>query len=244
MDKPEVSVVIPVFNEVDNVGPLAEEVKAALEKAGKTFELVYVDDGSDDGTPAACHKLEWVRCIVHKRNLGQSAATITGIQNAQADLIVTLDGDRQNDPASIPELLEALKNADVAQGIRKKRNDKLNRRIASRTAYIVRNLFLRDRIKDIGCSLRAFPREAGLMLPQFNGVHRLMPAIFVFMGMKVTQVPTEHRARTAGVSKYGNLKRGARGLLDLMGLYWLKKRIYKFEAVGDSKTNSETETRP
>ena len=87
---------------------------------------------------------------------------------------------------------------------------------------------VRDRIKDIGCSLRAFPRKAGLMLPQFNGVHRLMPAIFVFMGMKVAQVPTEHRARTAGVSKYGNLKRGARGLLDLMGLYWLKKRIYKY----------------
>jgi len=228
MDKPEVSVVIPVYNEVDNVGPLADEVKAAMEAAGKTFELVYVDDGSTDGTPAACDKIGWVRCIVHAKNAGQSAATITGIQNAKADLIVTLDGDRQNDPASIPDLLEALKDADVAQGIRKKRNDKLNRRIASRTAYFVRNLFLRDRIKDIGCSLRAFPKAAGLMLPQFNGVHRLMPAIFVFMGMKVAQVPTEHRARTAGVSKYGNLKRGARGLLDLMGLYWLKKRIYKY----------------
>ncbi|MEZ5991339.1 MAG: glycosyltransferase family 2 protein [Planctomycetota bacterium] len=228
MDKPEVSVVIPVYNEVDNVGPLADEVKAAMEAAGRTFELVYVDDGSDDGTPAACDKIGWVRCIVHAKNAGQSAATITGIQAAKADLIVTLDGDRQNDPASIPDLLEALKDADVAQGIRKKRNDKFNRRLASRTAYIIRNLFLRDKIKDIGCSLRAFPRKAGLMLPQFNGVHRLMPAIFVFMGMKVAQVPTEHRARTAGISKYGNLKRGARGLLDLMGLYWLKKRVYKY----------------
>ncbi|MCB9936430.1 MAG: glycosyltransferase family 2 protein [Planctomycetes bacterium] len=229
MDKPEISVVIPVFNEVENVGPLADEVKAAMETAGKSFELIYVDDASTDGTPAACEKIGWVRCIVHKRNLGQSAATITGIQAAQADLIVTLDGDRQNDPASIPDLLAALKDADAVQGIRKKRNDKLNRRIASRTAYVIRNLFLRDRIKDIGCSLRAFPRKAGLMLPQFNGVHRLMPAIFVFMGLKVAQVPTEHRARTAGVSKYGNLKRGARGLLDLMGLYWLKKRIYKYD---------------
>ncbi|MBZ0136935.1 MAG: glycosyltransferase family 2 protein [Planctomycetes bacterium] len=228
MDKPDVSVVIPVYNEVDNVAPLAEEVKAAMDAAGRSFELVYVDDGSSDGTPAACDKITWVRCITHARNLGQSAATITGILNARADLVVTLDGDRQNDPASIPDLLEALKQGDVAQGIRRKRNDKFNRRVASRIAYFVRNLFLRDGIRDIGCSLRAFPREAGLMLPRFNGVHRLMPAIFVFMGMKVAQVPTEHRARTAGVSKYGNLKRGARGLLDLMGLYWLKKRIYKY----------------
>lgn len=229
MDKPDISVVIPVYNEVGNVAELAAEVKAAMERTGKTFELIYVDDGSTDNTPAACEKVGWVRCIVHERNLGQSAATITGIQAAQADLIVTLDGDRQNDPASIPDLLAALKDHDAVQGIRRKRNDKFNRRLASRTAYVIRNLFVRDRIKDIGCSLRAFPRKAGLMLPQFNGVHRLMPAIFVFMGMKVAQVPTEHRARTAGISKYGNLKRGARGLLDLMGLYWLKKRVYKYK---------------
>jgi dolichol-phosphate mannosyltransferase len=208
--------------------------------------LIYVDDGSDDGTPDACGKIEFVRCIVHPKNLGQSAATVTGIRNAQAELIVTLDGDRQNDPASIPDLLEALKDADMAQGIRRKRNDSFNRRFASRFAYFVRNLFLRDRIKDIGCSLRAFPREAGLMLPQFNGVHRLMPAIFVFMGMKVAQVETEHRPRTAGVSKYGNLKRGARGLLDLMGLFWLKRRIYKYtkdqpRELSSSSANADAE---
>ncbi|MBX3461026.1 MAG: glycosyltransferase family 2 protein [Planctomycetes bacterium] len=225
---PAVSVVIPVFNEADNVGPLAEEVRAAL--AGQDFELIFVDDGSIDGTAARCEALGWVRVLRHERNRGQSAATITGLHAAKGDIIVTLDGDGQNDPAAIPALLEALKSHDAAQGIRSRRNDSLWRRLGSRVAWLVRNLVVRDGIKDIGCSLRAFPREAALMLPQFNGLHRLMPAIFVFMGMKVAQVPTNHRPRTAGVSKYGNLKRGARGLVDLMGLYWLKRRVYRYES--------------
>lgn len=228
MSQPEISVVIPVYNEADNVEPLALELKGVLDGVGRPWELVYVDDGSSDGTPERALAIGWARVIRHPRNLGQSAATITGIQAARGALVVTLDGDRQNDPSAIPALLEALKTHDVAVGFRKKRNDSFSRRLASRFAWLVRNLFLRDRILDIGCSLRVFPRDVGLRLPQFNGVHRLMPAIFVFLGLKVAQVGTEHRARTAGVSKYGNLKRGMRGLLDLMGLYWLKKRLYRY----------------
>lgn len=224
---PAVSVIIPVYNEADNVGPLAEEVRAAL--AGRDFELIFVDDGSSDGTPQRCEVLGWVRLLKHERNRGQSAATITGILAATGDVIVTLDGDGQNDPAAIPALLDALNDHDAAQGIRSRRNDSLWRRLGSRVAWLVRNIVVRDGIKDIGCSLRAFPRDAALMLPQFNGLHRLMPAVFVFMGMKVAQVPTNHRPRTAGVSKYGNLKRGARGIVDLMGLYWLKRRVYRYE---------------
>lgn len=223
----EVSVVIPVYNEVDNVVPLAEEVGEAMEKTGRAWELIYVDDGSDDGTGDKCDDIGGVRCIRHKTNRGQSAATITGIEAAKGAVIVTLDGDRQNDPAAIPELLAALADHDVAVGYRKKRNDSLSRRFASRFAYRVRNLFLRDGITDIGCSLRAFPRAEGLKLPQFNGMHRLMPALFTFRGLKVAQIPTEHRARVAGVSKYGNLKRGLRGLLDLIGLFWWKRRVLK-----------------
>ena len=224
---PEVSVVIPVYNEEENVAPLAEEVKAALEAAGKSFELIYVDDGSSDATAARCEAIEYVTTIRHERNQGQSAATITGIAAAKAPVIVTLDGDGQNDPSAIPALLEALKEHDVAVGYRRERNDTLSRRMASRFAYRVRNLFLRDRIVDIGCSLRAFPRDEGLKLPQFDGLHRLMPAIFTFRGLSVAQLPTEHRARTHGVSKYGNLKRGFRGLFDLMGLMWLKRRTIR-----------------
>lgn len=119
MDKPEISVVIPVFNEVGNVETLAKEIKDALDSCGRSFELIYVDDGSTDGTPDACQKIGWVRCIVLAKNAGQSAATITGIHAAKADIIVTLDGDRQNDPASIPDLLEALNDSDAAQAIRK-----------------------------------------------------------------------------------------------------------------------------
>lgn len=222
----DVTVVIPVYNEVDNVIKLAEEVKAALEPLDVTWELIYVDDGSDDGTPAKVGELDYAQCIVHEKNAGQSAATITGIWAAKGTTIITMDGDGQNDPAAIPELLETLKTYDMAQGIREKRNDSFGRRLASRFAYMVRNIVARDRIKDTGCSLRAFPREAALKLPQFNGVHRLMPGIFVFMGLNVGQIMTNHRPRTAGISKYGNLKRGIRGLVDLCGLFWMKRRLY------------------
>ncbi|MHC4841358.1 MAG: glycosyltransferase family 2 protein [Planctomycetota bacterium] len=225
----DVSVVIPVFNEVENVVPLAEEVKAALDPLDVTWELIFVDDGSDDGTPEKARSLDYVKCIVHEKNAGQSAATITGIWAAQGTTIITMDGDGQNDPAAIPELLETLKTFDMAQGIREKRNDSFGRRFASRFAYIVRNIVARDRIRDTGCSLRAFPRTAAMQLPQFNGVHRLMPGIFVFMGLKVGQIMTNHRPRTAGISKYGNLKRGMRGLVDLFGLFWMKRRLYKWD---------------
>ncbi|MHC4831689.1 MAG: glycosyltransferase, partial [Planctomycetota bacterium] len=198
---------------------------AALTTTGRPFELVFVDDGSTDDTAAACESAADVRLVQHARNAGQSAATITGIRAARGQTIVTLDGDGQNDPASIPALLEALTGHDVALGFREKRNDSWSRRAASRLAFCVRNLVLRDGVRDIGCSLRAFPREAALDLPSFDGLHRLMPAIFVFLGLKTVQVPTNHRPRTAGVSKYGNVRRGLRGLFDLIGLLWLRRRI-------------------
>lgn len=224
---PEVSVVIPVFNEHDNVAPLVAEVRAVLEGIGVRHEVILVDDGSTDGTAEACIAIGWARLVRHDANRGQSAAIVSGIQAAAGQIIVTLDGDGQNDPAAIPALLAALQSSDVAQGIRTKRHDTLWRRLGSRVAWLVRNMVVRDGIRDIGCSLRAFRREHALRLPQFDGLHRLMPAIFVFMGLKVTQVPTLHRARTSGTSKYGNLKRGARGLLDLAGLYWLKRRVFR-----------------
>ncbi len=226
----DVTVVIPVYNEVDNVVQLAKEVKAALDTLSVEWELIYVDDGSDDGTPDKVNTIDYAQCIVHEKNAGQSAATITGIWAAKGATIITMDGDGQNDPAAIPELLETLKTHDMAQGIREKRNDSFGRRFASRFAYVVRNIFARDGIKDTGCSLRAFPREAAMKLPQFNGVHRLMPGIFVFMGLKVGQIMTNHRPRTAGISKYGNLKRGMRGLVDLCGLFWMKRRLYNWHA--------------
>lgn len=226
MSDPQISVVVPVYNEAENVAPLVAEIRAALDPLGRRYEVILVDDGSTDGTAekAAAQPATLLR---HDRNRGQSAATITGIRAARGSIVVTLDGDRQNDPASIPLLLDALATADCAVGIRTNRQDTLSRRFASRIAYRVRNFVLRDGIRDIGCSLRAFPREEALRLPEFDGFHRLMPALLVFRGNRVAQVPTHHRPRTAGVSKYGNLKRGARGLFDLLGLLWLKKRMFR-----------------
>lgn len=227
MSEPEISVVVPVYNEEENVAPLAEEIRAAIAPTGRSFEIVFVDDGSTDATAANAQAVPDLVLLRHDRNRGQSAATITGLRAARGDLIVTLDGDRQNDPASIPDLLAALDGADAAVGYRVNRQDTLSRKLASRFAYRVRNLVLHDRIRDIGCSLRAFPREEATHLPEFDGLHRLMPALLVFRGLRIAQVPTKHRPRTAGISKYGNLKRGARGLFDLVGLLWLKKRMFQ-----------------
>ena len=225
MSAPEVSVVIPVLDEAGNVGPLAREVAAAL--AGRSWELVFVDDGSTDGTAEACAGLPATRVVRHPRNLGQSAATITGIRAARGRVIVTLDGDGQNDPAAIPALLAALDDHDAAVGYRVNRQDPLSRKLASRFAHLVRAAFLRDGIKDVGCALRAFPREVGLSLPVYDGVHRHLPSVLCFLGLRVAQVPTAHRPRVSGRSKYGNLRRGARGLFDLLGLLWLRRRLLR-----------------
>lgn len=219
----QVSVVVPVKDEVENVGTLSREIAQAL--GGLRYELLIVDDGSSDGTAAACEGLPAVRVLRHAKNLGQSAATLTGIRAARAPVIVTLDGDLQNDPAAIPALLQALRDHDVAVGYRVGRQDPLSRKLASRFAHLVRSLLLRDGIRDVGCALRAFPREVGLSLPAYDGVHRHLPSVFCFLGLTVAQVPTRHRARTAGRSKYGNLRRGARGLFDLLGLLWMRSRL-------------------
>lgn len=224
---PEVSVVVPVFNEAENVETLAREIADAMTSTGRGFEILFVDDGSQDDTAARCERQGLVRLLRHPRNLGQSAAVLTGMWAARGDVLVTLDGDGQNDPAAIPDLLAALNNCDVAQGVRTRRNDTLWRRFGSRFARWIRGAFLRDGIVDTGCALRAFPRREGLFLPAFNGLHRLMPVLFVFRGLKVAQIPVHHRPRTAGISKYGNTRRALRGLLDLWGLFWLKRRQWK-----------------
>jgi dolichol-phosphate mannosyltransferase len=226
----DVSVVVPVYDERESVRPLTAEIRQAMARAGRPWELVFVDDGSRDGTAHTCEQLAGggdgrVRLVRHPRNLGQSAAIVSGIRAARGAVIVTLDGDGQNDPAAIPALLAALERSDVAQGIRRRRRDSAWRRFGSGVARTVRGLVLRDGIRDIGCSLRAFPRDAGLWLPAFDGLHRLMPALFVSIGLRVAQVETNHRPRTAGTSKYGNLRRGARGLFDLVGLLWLRRRL-------------------
>lgn len=236
-DRPAVSAVVPAYNEVDNVPVLVAELRAALERTGRTWELLLVDDGSRDGTAdamdAAAAQDPRIRVLKLARNAGQSAALAAGLVRARGDVVVTLDADLQNDPADIPELLARLEHADVVSGVRANRNDTWIRLVSSRIANGTRRAVIGDSITDIGCSLKAYRREALADLPMFVGVHRFLPALCAFRGARVVEMPVRHRARTLGVSKYGMGNRLWRGLHDLVGVAWLKHRLVHYRVQGE-----------
>jgi dolichol-phosphate mannosyltransferase len=225
------SVVVPVFNEADNVLPLLDEIERALAPLGG-FEVIFVDDQSDDDTQArlapaiAAGRL---RVLRHHSRSGQSAAVRTGVKAARGEWVVTLDGDGQNDPADIPALFALVSDGRAGSpvlvgGIRQKRQDTLSKRLASRVANAVRQAFLQDGCADSGCGLKLFRRDAFLDLPFFGAIHRFLPALFRAHGHPVAYVPVSHRPRERGVSKYNNWRRGLIGVVDLLGVYWLKQR--------------------
>jgi len=223
------SVVVPVKDEAGNVAPLVREIAAALN--GQAHEILFVDDGSTDGTAGALTALKseipQLRVLRHGRNLGQSRGIRTGVQAARGDIIVTLDGDGQNDPADIPQLLEALRaQPDVAMvsGVRVKRKDSASRRLASRLGNRFRSALLGDGATDTGCGLKAFRRAVFLDLPYFDHLHRFLIAMVQREGWKVTYVPVNHRPRLTGTSKYTNLGRLLVSLQDLLGVRWLQRR--------------------
>jgi glycosyltransferase involved in cell wall biosynthesis len=224
-----ISVVVPVKDEAGNVGPLAREIAAAMK--GQPHEIIFIDDGSTDGTAQALTGLKpeipQLRVLRHERNLGQSRGIRTGVQAARGEIIVTLDGDGQNDPADIPKLLEALK-ADsalgMASGIRVKRKDSASRRMASRLGNGFRNWLLGDGASDTGCGLKAFRRQAFLDLPYFDHIHRFLIALMLREGVGVSYVPVNHRPRLTGRSKYTNFGRLLVSIQDLLGVRWLQRR--------------------
>ncbi|HSS13848.1 MAG TPA: glycosyltransferase family 2 protein [Rhizomicrobium sp.] len=223
------SVVVPVKDEAGNVAPLVREIAAAL--TGRENEILFVDDGSTDGTAGALTALKseipQLRVLRHGRNLGQSRGIRTGVQAARGDIIVTLDGDGQNDPADIPKLLEALRaQPDVAMvsGIRVKRQDSASRRLASRLGNRFRSALLGDGATDTGCGLKAFRRAVFLDLPYFDHLHRFLIAMVLREGWKVTYVPVNHRPRLTGTSKYTNFGRLLVSIQDLLGVRWLQRR--------------------
>ncbi len=229
---PPISVVVPVHNEADAAVPLAEEIAAVL--IGRlTFEMIFVDDGSTDATAdrlaAAAARLPALRIVRHRRCAGQSAAIATGVAAARAPLIVTLDGDGQNDPADIPSLVAAHR-ADpdsgrlMIAGRRARRRDSRLKRLSSRLANGVRSRLLGDDTADTGCGLKVFPRAAFLAMPHFDHMHRFLPALMLRQGGRVVSRPVNHRPRTAGVSKYGTLDRLMVGIFDLLGVLWLQRR--------------------
>lgn len=225
----ELSIIIPVYNEADNVDTLYQEISVALPAQYYQFEVIYVDDGSTDGTAMRLQTLEVthenVRVLRHKNNFGQSAALITGAKAARYPMLVTMDGDGQNDPADIPKLFEQLQDRHtVVLGNRKKRDDNYLRKLSSRIGNGVRRRFLNDGCPDTGCSLKLFPRDAFLALPHFNHLHRFLPALFKRAGFKLVNIPVNHRPRLHGVSKYGVMNRLFVGIHDLIGVRWLIKR--------------------
>lgn len=228
---PRVSVILPVHDERESLPGLLAELTTALDGTGATYEILLVDDASRDGSgewiAEAARRSPRVRALRLDAREGQSAALAAGFQAAWGEVFVTLDADGQNDPADIPHLLAALRDADVVSGVRQRRRDPLVRLVSSRVANGVRRAVLRDGISDVGCSLKAY--RAGFVrgLPLFRGAHRFLPALCRARGARVVEIPVAHRPRQHGVSKYGVGNRLWTGLHDLFGVLWLRSRLHR-----------------
>ena len=227
----DISIIVPVYNEADNVLPMVREVVEAMSGIGRTWELLFVDDASTDATPtqiaSAAQTDSRVRGLRHQRNAGQSAAVWTGIQATSSPIICTLDGDLQNNPADLPAMIGELARFDFVSGMRVARQDGWLRKVSSRIARAARKAALGVDIRDTGCGIRAFKRSALDGVFPFNGLHRFLPILVQGGGAKTLEMPVSHRARVAGVSKYGVWNRLGRGIYDLIAISWYQKRRYR-----------------
>lgn len=230
---PVLSVVIPAYDEEPNVEACYRELLEVLVPLGRAFEVIFVDDGSSDGTFAVLARLTEadprLRVIRFRRNAGQTAALAAGFRAALGEVVVTLDADLQNDPRDIPTLLAALGSCDAVWGWRVDRRDPWTKRVASRIANAVRQRLTRDGIHDTGCPLKAFRRQALEGLPLFRGMHRFLAALLRMEGYRVVELPVRHRPRHAGRSKYGNWTRLWTGLADLWAVRWMARRRLGYE---------------
>ena len=228
---PAVSVVVPVFNEEENVSILQSELRAAL--SGLDYEIVFVDDGSTDRSAEKIEIAPNMRILRFERNTGQSAALYAGIRAARGETIVMIDGDLQNDPADIPRLLEQIsRGADLVCGYRAKRKDTITKRMTSRIANFVRSRFTKDYVRDTGCTLKAMRRECVDALVPFNGMHRFIPALIRGAGYQLVEIPVNHRPRRFGQTKYGFGSRALRATVDMFGVRWLLSRRLNYKIRG------------
>ena len=248
----DLSVVIPVKDEADNIAPLAHEICAALDGLVE-YEIIYVDDRSVDATVAAIRRLQSsmgrVRLLRHATNYGQSAAIRTGVRAARGAWIATLDGDGQNDPADVPGLWRLARGASadlplLIIGHRQTRRDHWLKRWASRQANAIRRRLLGDGTPDTGCGLKLFPRWLFLDLPYFNHMHRFLPALVLREGGTVRSLPVNHRPRVTGRSKYGVLDRFLAGIIDLLGVMWLQRRASRSRLLDEAALASATVASP
>jgi glycosyltransferase involved in cell wall biosynthesis len=222
-NSPAVSVIVPLFNEEENLPILQSELRTAL--SGLDHEIVFVDDGSVDRTVEQIETAPNIRVIRFEKNTGQSAAIYAGLQAARGATAVLIDGDLQNDPADIPRLLAEIgRGVDVVCGYRVKRKDTVLKRLTSRIANAVRSRFTKDGVRDTGCTLKAMRRECVSALVPFKGMHRFIPALIKGAGYRVVEVPVNHRPRRFGESKYGLGNRALRATIDMFGVRWLLAR--------------------
>lgn len=236
---PDLSIVIPVYNEKDNLPILNDELQSVLSGLGSSYEIILVDDGSQDGSFEVMRTLQAgnpnLRVIRFKYNCGQTAAFAAGFEAARGRIIVTLDADLQNCPEDIPRLLEKMDDYDMVCGWRQKRNDPWIKRVSSKIANFVRNRLSDENIADTGCSLKTFRRECLGQLKLFKGMHRFFPTLIKMEGFRVTQVPVSHRPRRHGESKYNIRNRLFSSFLDLLAVRWMKKRRIQYEIIEEDK---------
>lgn len=229
--EPDISIIIPLYNEVDNIEPLGHSIINAMHN--QNYEVIFIDDGSTDGSSNAlenwCAQYTHFRTIHFKKNAGQTAAMDAGFRHARGKYIISMDADLQNDPTDIPQLLEKLNAYDMVCGWRQKRNDPWIKRISSRVANSIRNKLSWEDIKDTGCSLKAYRKECLDRIKLFNGMHRFLPTLFKMEGFTVTEIVVNHYPRKFGKSKYGVFNRAFQAFIDLLVIRWMKKRKLNYE---------------
>jgi dolichol-phosphate mannosyltransferase len=240
-NSPTLSVVIPIKDEAENIEPLYRQLTEVLNENPWSWECIWVDDGSIDGSLAILERLARQdahhRFLSFHRNAGQSAAFCAGFKEAAGAIIATMDGDGQNDPADIPRLVKEIQagKADMVNGYRARRKDSLIRKISSRTANAFRNRMTGKTVSDVGCSTRVFKRQCVECLPNFKGMHRFLPTLVCMQGFKLSEVPVNHRPRLLGKTKYNISNRLWVGLLDTLGVLWLQKRGFSYRVAKRSK---------
>lgn len=217
------SVVVPVYNEEDNVQPLFQEIKEVMLKLNEPFEIIFVNDGSSDSTHQKLKTLSPIKIIAFRRNFGQTSALDAGIKHSQGDFIITLDGDGQNPPAEIPKLIEKIKQGyDVVSGWRYNRKDNLSKRIISRGADFLRKLFVKDKIHDSGCTLKIYKKKCFKDIQLMGETHRFIPAMLRWQGFKLGEIKVEHLPRKRGYTKY-TWKRVLKGFIDMLSVWFYRK---------------------
>lgn len=230
---PELSIVIPAYNEEESVRDCVLEARGVLASLGRPFEILVVDDGSTDGSlrvlTALRKDVPELRVLVFRQNRGQTAAMDAGFAHARGEIVVTLDADMQNDPADIPKLLARMNDFDVVCGVRANRRDTFVRKVSSRIANGVRNRLTNENITDTGCTLKAFRRKHLQQIKLYEGMHRFLPTLLRLVGARVTQVPVNHRPRMRGKAKYGIGNRLFKSIRDLLAVRWMQRRWIRYE---------------